>query len=151
MWGISSNEKLVNKNLSSYNSLSFDKFNTLYKGKYNTTLDPNWLGWFVGFAEGDGYLGINEGRPVSRCIIRFLLLHRRYLSRHMELVNLSLLPYNSLSFNKFNTLRWMRASSRIDKLSSQTLFSNINKRRFSVLSKTRLDPYYITGLTDARP
>lgn len=46
------------------NTLSFDKFNTLYKNKYNTTLDPRWLGWFVGFAEGDGYLGINEGRLV---------------------------------------------------------------------------------------
>jgi len=46
------------------NKLSFDKFNTLYKNKYNTTLDPNWLGWFVGFSEGDGYLGINEGRLV---------------------------------------------------------------------------------------
>ena len=45
-------------------TLSFNKFNTLYKDKYNTTLDPNWLGWLVGFAEGDGYLGINEGRPV---------------------------------------------------------------------------------------
>lgn len=46
------------------NTLSFDKFNTLYKNKYNTTLDPNWLGWFVGFSEGDGYFGINEGKPV---------------------------------------------------------------------------------------
>ena len=44
--------------------LSFDKFNTLYKDKYNTTLDPHWLGWLVGFTEGDGYLGVNEGRPV---------------------------------------------------------------------------------------
>lgn len=60
MSGISSNVKLVNKNLSSYNTLSFDKFNTLYNNKYNTTLDPNWLGWLVGFSEGDGYLGINE-------------------------------------------------------------------------------------------
>lgn len=46
------------------NTLSFDKFNALYKDKYNTTLDSHWLGWFLGFAEGDGYLGINEGRPV---------------------------------------------------------------------------------------
>lgn len=36
----------------------------MYKNKYNTTLDPCWLGWFVGFAEGDGYLGINKGKPV---------------------------------------------------------------------------------------
>ena len=43
----------------------------------------------------------------------------------------------------------MRAPSGVDKLSSQILFSNTNKRRFSVLSKTRLDPYYITGLVDA--
>lgn len=64
MPGISSNVNLVNKKLPSYNTLSFDKFNTLYKDKYNTTFDPNWLGWFVGFAEGDGYLGINEGKPV---------------------------------------------------------------------------------------
>lgn len=44
--------------------LSFVKFNKLYFNKYNTTLDPNWLGWFIGFAEGDGYLGINENIPV---------------------------------------------------------------------------------------
>lgn len=44
--------------------LSFDKFNKLYSEKFNTTLDPNWLAWFVGFAEGDGYLGINENIPV---------------------------------------------------------------------------------------
>lgn len=44
--------------------LSFDKFNKLYFEKFNTRLDPNWLGWFVGFAEGDGYLGINENTPV---------------------------------------------------------------------------------------
>ena len=44
--------------------LSFDKFNKLYFDKFNTTLDPNWLGWFVGFAEGDGYLGINENISV---------------------------------------------------------------------------------------
>lgn len=44
--------------------LSFDKFNKLYFEKFNTRLDPNWLGWFVGFAEGDGYIGINENRPV---------------------------------------------------------------------------------------
>ena len=36
----------------------------MYKNKYNTTQDPNWLGWFVGFSEGDGYFGINEGKPV---------------------------------------------------------------------------------------
>jgi len=49
------------------NTLSFDKFNALYKDKYNTTLVaelPHWLGWFVCFAEGDGYFGINEGKPV---------------------------------------------------------------------------------------
>jgi len=61
--GISSNEPLV-VNLSSSQALSFNKFNTLYNNKYNTTLDPNWLGWFVGFAEGDGYLGINGDIPV---------------------------------------------------------------------------------------
>ena len=44
--------------------LSFDKFNKLYFEKFNTTLDSNWLGWFVGFAEGDGYLGINGNIPV---------------------------------------------------------------------------------------
>lgn len=44
--------------------LSFDKFNKLYFDKFNATLDPNWLGWFVGFAEGDGYLGINENISV---------------------------------------------------------------------------------------
>ena len=64
MLGISSNVKLVNKDLLTYNTLSFKKFNTIYRDRYNTTLDPNWLGWFIGFAEGDGYLGINEGRAV---------------------------------------------------------------------------------------
>ncbi len=44
--------------------LSFDKFNKLYFEKFNTTLDHNWLGWFVGFAEGDGYIGINDNIPV---------------------------------------------------------------------------------------
>lgn len=53
--------------------LSFDEFNKLYfpslsniagGGKFNTHLDPNWLGWFVGFVEEDGYLGINENRLV---------------------------------------------------------------------------------------
>ena len=65
MPGISSNGLLViKKNISSSQALSFNKFNTLYSNKYNTTLDSNWLGWFVGFAEGDGYLGINENRLV---------------------------------------------------------------------------------------
>ena len=64
MLGISSNVKLVSKDLLTYNTLSFNKFNTIYRDIYNTTLDPNWLGWFIGFAEGDGYLGINEGRAV---------------------------------------------------------------------------------------
>ena len=53
----------ANRSLSSQ-TLSFNKFNTLYKNKYNTTLDPDWLGWFVGFAEGDGYLGVNENVSV---------------------------------------------------------------------------------------
>lgn len=44
--------------------LSFIKFNKFYSEKYNTTLDPDWLGWFIGFSEGDGYLGVNENRPV---------------------------------------------------------------------------------------
>lgn len=59
MSGIASNGPIVKKNLSTQ-TLSFNKFNTLYKQKYNTTLDPDWLGWFVGFAEGDGFLDINE-------------------------------------------------------------------------------------------
>lgn len=58
MSGISSGGSKV-KNLSSSQSLSFNKFNTAYKNKYNTTLDPDWLGWFLGFAEGDGHIGIN--------------------------------------------------------------------------------------------
>jgi len=78
--GIASNVFLVNIGLFLYTTLSFNtfntlssdndkmlsfyKFNTLYKDKYNTTLDPHWLGWLVGFTEGDGYLGVNEGRPV---------------------------------------------------------------------------------------
>nr|QCW06897.1 hypothetical protein [Drechslerella brochopaga] len=44
-------KKLVTQNL------SFDVFNELYHKKYNSKIDPNWLGWFVGFSEGDGYLG----------------------------------------------------------------------------------------------
>lgn len=52
------------KNDDFISDLSFIKFNKLYSKKFNTTLDPNWLGWFVGFSEGDGYLGINENRPV---------------------------------------------------------------------------------------
>lgn len=63
MSGISSNAPLV-VNLSSSQALSFNEFNTLYNKKYNTTLDPNWLGWFVGFAEGDGYFGINDNISV---------------------------------------------------------------------------------------
>jgi hypothetical protein len=61
--GIASGGSKV-KNLSSSQTLSFNKFNTLYKNKYNTTLDPDWLGWFVGFAEGDGFIGTNEGISV---------------------------------------------------------------------------------------
>lgn len=52
------------KNDDFISDLSFINFNKLYSQKFNTTLDPNWLGWFVGFSEGDGYLGINENRPV---------------------------------------------------------------------------------------
>lgn len=63
MSGIASGGSKV-KNLSSSQTLSFNKFNTLYKNKYNTTLDPDWLGWFVGFAEGDGFIGTNEGISV---------------------------------------------------------------------------------------
>lgn len=51
----------INKYLNLFSQkLSFDKFNGLYKKKYNTTIDPNWLGWFVGFAEGDGYIGAGK-------------------------------------------------------------------------------------------
>ena len=64
MSDIASNNLQVNKNLLSNRTLSFNKFNSLYKDIYNTTLDPDWLSWLVGFAEGDGYLGINEGKPV---------------------------------------------------------------------------------------
>lgn len=56
------------KSVASYDNnisdLSFVKFNKLYSKKYNTTLDPNWLGWFIGFAEGDGYLGTNDNIAV---------------------------------------------------------------------------------------
>ena len=52
------------KNDDFVSDLSFIKFNILYFEKFNSTLDSNWLGWFVGFSEGDGYLGINENRPV---------------------------------------------------------------------------------------
>jgi len=61
MMGIAADNISDGNNIS---NLSFVKFNKLYSEKYNTTLDPNWLGWFVGFAEGDGYLGINEKIPV---------------------------------------------------------------------------------------
>lgn len=44
--------------------LSFVNFNKLYFEKYNTTLDPDWLRWFIGFSEGDGYIGINDNIPV---------------------------------------------------------------------------------------
>ena len=57
MRGIAADVTRENDNIS---DLSFVKFNKLYFEKFNTHLDPNWLGWFVGFAEGDGYLGINE-------------------------------------------------------------------------------------------
>lgn len=171
MSGISSNVKLVNKNLSFYNTLSFDKFNTLYNNKYNTTLDPNWLGWLVGFSEGDGYLGINEDILVfvltqKLKIIRWFNLYNTLQQLDVDaficiklVINNSIYFY-SLSFNKFNTLikrisfclRISRSSGvgrREDKLLRNILSYNINKRRFSVLSNTKLDPYYITGLTDA--
>lgn len=61
MMGIAAKKAFDGNNIS---DLSFVKFNKLYYEKYNTTLDPNWLGWFIGFAEGDGYLGINENIPV---------------------------------------------------------------------------------------
>ena len=61
MKGTAADFACENDNIS---DLSFDKFNKLYSEKFNTTLDPNWLGWFVGFAEGDGWIGINEDRPV---------------------------------------------------------------------------------------
>ncbi len=61
MKGIAAKNAYDGNNIS---DLSFVKFNKLYYKKYNTTLDPNWLGWFIGFAEGDGYLGINENIAV---------------------------------------------------------------------------------------
>ena len=61
MMGIAAKKAYDDNNIS---DLSFVKFNKLYYKKYNTTLDPNWLGWFIGFAEGDGYLGINENIAV---------------------------------------------------------------------------------------
>lgn len=61
MMGIAAKSIADGNNIS---ELSFDKFNKLYSEKYNTRLDPKWLGWFIGFAEGDGYLGINENTPV---------------------------------------------------------------------------------------
>lgn len=61
MRGTAANAICENDNVS---DLSFDEFNKLYFEKFNTTLDPNWLGWFVGFTEGDGWIGINENIPV---------------------------------------------------------------------------------------
>lgn len=61
MMGIAAEKASDRNNIS---DLSFVKFNKLYSKKYNTTLDPNWLWWFIGFAEGDGYLGINDNIPV---------------------------------------------------------------------------------------
>lgn len=61
MMGIAAKSASYDNNVS---YLSFVKFNKLYSDKYNTTLDPNWLGWFIGFAEGDGYLGINDNIAV---------------------------------------------------------------------------------------
>ena len=61
MTGIAAKNAFAGNNIS---DLSFVKFNKLYSKKYNTTLDPDWLGWFVGLAEGDGYLGINDNIPV---------------------------------------------------------------------------------------
>ena len=61
MRGTATNALIENDNVS---DLSFDEFNKLYFEKFNTTLDPNWLGWFVGFSEGDGWIGINENIPV---------------------------------------------------------------------------------------
>lgn len=53
--------------LNLYNSLcsrtlSFKKFNTLYKEKYKDTIESSWLEWFIGFSEGDGYLGTTPGK-----------------------------------------------------------------------------------------
>lgn len=62
MMGIAAKKNAFDGN--NISDLSFVKFNKLYSIKYNTTLDPSWLGWFVGFAEGDGYLGINDNIPV---------------------------------------------------------------------------------------
>ena len=62
MMGIAAKSVACYDNNISY--LSFVKFNKLYSEKYNTTLDPNWLGWFIGFAEGDGYLGTNDNIAV---------------------------------------------------------------------------------------
>ena len=61
MMGIAAKKAYDDNNIS---DLSFVKFNKLYYKKYNTTLDTTWLGWFIGFAEGDGYLGNNENIAV---------------------------------------------------------------------------------------
>lgn len=80
--------------------------------------------------------------------------------------NKYILPYSSLSYNmvpsfigRLNTLILNKDyTPSLSKCSSgpggrvspsKIFFSKINKRRFSVLSNTKLDPYYITGLTDA--
>jgi hypothetical protein len=35
----------------------------LYYKKYSKDIDSEWLTWFIGFAEGDGYLGVYNNRP----------------------------------------------------------------------------------------
>jgi len=45
-------------------TLSLEKFNTLYEKEYKANINPNWLEWFIGFSEGDGYLGTTDGKLI---------------------------------------------------------------------------------------
>ena len=145
MKGTASDDSCKDKNIY---DLSFDIFNKLYFENFKTTLDPNWLGWFTGFAEGDGYLGINGNIPVFvltqkeskilyeiRDVLNFGIVtkfdqYTRYIVRDKSSV--------LLLFHLFNGN--LHIQHKIDQLEKWSiLFNNKNEKKDNPL-KVIIDP-----------
>lgn len=158
--GIAAKISLDGNNIS---DLSFIKFNQLYLKKYNTTLDPNWLGWFIGFSEGDGYLGINEDIPVFvltqkeskilyeiKDILKFGYVKEfegfsRFIVRD--------LPSTLLLFHLFNgNLHLKHKNDQLVEWSKLLNSKNNNKENLQVITKLvdlSLNNSWFSGFTDA--
>ncbi len=160
MKGIAAKISLDKNNIS---DLSFIKFNKLYSKKYNTTLDPNWLGWFIGFSEGDGYLGINENVPVfvltqkeSKILYEIQdILKFGYVKEFEGFFRFIVrdLPSILLLFHLFNgNLHLKHKNDQLVEWSKLLNSKNNNKENYQVITELvnlSLNNSWFSGFTDA--